>query len=159
MPAPTPRTTPALVMGIIDTQPGVDLTPFIYMANAITTNICAYPNSYFPLALAYTDGYVNSVMELIERWLSAHFYTIYDNQLATAKAGTVAVRYEYKIGLGLKNSMYGQQAMFLDTNGGLASLSNLNATQRAIRVGMAWLGTKHRWPGPVAGWPDITIES
>src|SRR5437868_5694446 len=112
MPAPVPRTSSALVRGIIETE-DVDLTPFIAIANQLTTDVCG--------ASGYSDGYEGSKMELIERWLSAHFYTIFDNQLARAKAGTVSVGYQYKVDYGLRNSMYGQQAIMLDTALNLAA--------------------------------------
>lgn len=151
MPAPTLRTTPALVEGIIQVQEDVDLLPFIYGANSLVTNVCS--NS------GYSDGYVNSTMELIERWLSAHLYTIFDNQLSMAKAGTVMVGYQYKISYGLKNSMYGQQAMLLDTAGNLAALDNTAQVKRKIVVGGSWLGC-NRWPyGDVDGFfADLTVE-
>lgn len=142
MPAPTPRTTDALVRGIIQVQDGVDLEPFIRMANQLTTDNCTYPKpgqdpELYP---AYTDGFEGSKMELIERWLSAHCYTIFDNQLSRAKAGTVGVGFQFKIDLGLKASMYGQQVLRLDNFGGLAALDNTVNTQRKIKVSITWLG-------------------
>lgn len=148
MSPPTPRTTAALVSAIVDVQPGKDLTPFIAIANELTTDACG--NS------GYTDGYVGSRMELIERWLSAHFYTVYDNQLTMAKAGTVSVGYQVKIDLGLKTSMYGQQAMILDTKLNLAGIENLAQTKRRIRIRLTWLGSR-RWPGDIGDWGIGTI--
>jgi hypothetical protein len=153
MPAPTPRTTPALVEGIIQTSPNVDLTPFIAIANNLTTNVCG--NS------GYSDGYVGSTMELIERWLSAHFYTIYDNQLSMAKAGTVAVGFQYKVDYGLKNSMYGQQVLILDTAANLAKLTNSADVKRNIKVSVAWLGTDRNrgyWGDLWGQLTDLTVE-
>lgn len=144
----TYRTTPALVSGIVQTQEGVDLTPFIATGNMLTTAICG---NYNP---PYTDGFVGSQMELIERWLSGHFYTIYDNQLAAAKAGSVNVVYQTKIDFGLMNSMQGQQAMMLDTGGGLASWNNLAKTKRTIKISAAWLGKPVIPPG-YPDWPYI----
>lgn len=154
MAQPPYRTTQALVQGIITTQKGVDLTPFIATANEITTDICGvYP-------VPYSDGYVGSRMELIERWLSAHFYSIFDMQLSHAKAGTVAVGYQYKIDLGLKCTMYGQQAIMLDTGGGLAAYDNTAMTKRKINVSIGWLGRKRHWywDGGQGEWSDMTTE-
>ncbi len=136
MPAPTPRTTQVLVQGIIDAQVGFDLTPFIAFANELVTDVCG--------ASGYSDGYIGSKMELIERWLAAHFYTDFDNQLTMAKAGTVTVGYQHKIDYGLKSSVYGQHAMIMDTDGNLAALNNTMQTKRKITVGVQWLG-HHRW--------------
>jgi hypothetical protein len=144
------RTTAALVEGIIATTPNVDLTPFIAAANSLTTNICG-PGGY-------DDTGIGSTMELIERWLSAHLYTIFDNQLAAAKAGTVAVRYQYDVKLMLFNSMYGQQAMMLDYKGLLAAVSNTNQVKRQINVALIWLGKRDRYPGDVSYGADITIS-
>jgi hypothetical protein len=150
---PTPRTTPTLVEGIIEVQTGIDLTPFIQMANDIVTRVCG--NS------GYTDGYVGSTMEMIERWLSAHFYTVFDNQLAAAKAGTASVAFQYKVDYGFKSSMYGQQAMRLDTAGGLAKLDNSTNIKRQIKIRIDFIGRDphRRFPGEVDGdqWADLTV--
>lgn len=142
MPAPTPRTTSDLVRGIIQVQDGVDLTPFIALANQLTTDNCTYPQpgQDATIYLPYTDGFIGSKMELIERWLAAHCYTIYDNQLSRAKAGTVSVGFQFKIDLGLKASMYGQQVLRLDNYGSLAALDNTVNTKRKIKVSISWLG-------------------
>lgn len=131
----TPRTTPALVEGIIETEVGVDLSPFIAAGNQLCTRACG--------ASGYTDGFVGSEMEIIERWLSAHFYTIFDNQLARARAGSVDVSYQFKVGFDLRNSMYGQAAMMLDTAGNLAAIENSNLTRKKVTLKLRWLG-KHR---------------
>ncbi len=151
---PTPRTTPELVQGIITTQVGVDLAPFIAAANSLTTDLCTYKRN------PYTDGYIGSKMELIERWLAAHFYAIFDAQLTQAKAGTVNVGYQYKIDYGLKGTMWGQQAIILDTKENLAKYDNSAQTKRRIKVSVGWLGHKHSWlyDGYVGEWSDMTTE-
>lgn len=157
---PSLRTTPGLVAGIVQVQAGFDVTPFIYAANNLTTNACTYPllgtnpNDFPP----YTDGFVDSQMELIERWLSAHFYSIYSNQLTNAKAGTVQVGFQYKIDLGLKVTMYGQMAMMLDVYGNLAAISNTQNIKRKIKVSILAMGRENRWPGCVADWADLTVD-
>lgn len=146
MPAPTPRTTSDLVQGIIETETGKDLSPFIASANLLTTDVCG--------ASGYSDGFVGSKMELIERWLAAHFYTVYDNQLTATKAGTVAASFQTKTDLFLKNSMYGQQAMMLDTAGNLAAFENNAMKVRKYHVGIIWLG--HHIPNPWARYWPVT---
>lgn len=154
MPPPTPRTTSTLVEGLVQVQAGIDLAPFIATANEIISEICG--NS------SYTDGYIGSRMELLERWYAAHLYTINDNQLAAAKAGTVSVAYQYKVDYGLKNSMYGQQVMILDTKGNLAKLQNTVQVQRKIKCDITWLGTKRRFKGGLNSGDcadaDLTVE-
>lgn len=140
------RTTPALVAGIIQIEAGVDVQPFIDAANQLATDVCG------------SSGYSDQKMELIERWLSAHLYTIFDNQIRLAKAGTVSVAYQYKIDYGLANSMYGQQVMLLDTLGNFAKLSNANKTQRKVKVSINYVGTNAPRNGSVSGgWPQLTI--
>lgn len=136
-----------MVQGIVETEAGIDLTPFIAIANQITTDICG--------ASGYTDGFVNSKMELIERWLAAHFYQCFDNALASARAGSVGASFQYKVGYGLKLTFYGQQAMLLDTDLNLAKQDNIAQTIRKIKIGGDWLGRRH-WPGDIfGGWFDL----
>lgn len=149
------RTTETLVSGIVETEAGFDLIPFIVIANQIATDLCGGVN-YSP---PYDDGFVNSKMELIERWLSAHFYQMFDNALASAKAGSVAASFVYKVGFGLKLTAYGQQAMLLDTGLNLAKQDNVAQTVRKIKIGGDWLGRKDWcWPGNYGYWFDGWAE-
>lgn len=109
-----PRTTSVLVGGIIELDEDIPVDPFIEVANAIVTDIC-------------TDvefGYDDARLELIERWLSAHFYSVRDPRTAVEQASTLRQHYENKVDLGLNLTRYGQQAMIVDTAGGLAALQN-----------------------------------
>jgi hypothetical protein len=150
---PSVRTTSALVMGIIQTETGIDLTPFIATANMLVTGLCS--NS------GYSDGFVGSQLELIERWVSGHVYTIFDNQLVSARAGTAAVTFQQKIDFDLRTSMYGQMAIMLDFQGNLARWCNSAKTKRQIRVGVFAAGRNRNWPGDVdfgSLWADLTVE-
>ncbi len=95
----------------IEVEASIDLTPFIESANMIVTEPCA----------ASTIGYSTERLEMIERYLSAHFYTLRDPRAESEKAGSVASKYQSKVDLGYNASHYGQMALRLDTNGGLAS--------------------------------------
>lgn len=127
-------TTDALVRGIIDAQSDVSTDPFIAAANQLASDVFG----------AYVPPYTDAKSQLIQTWLAAHFYTIFDNQLARAKAGTVSVGYQYKVEMGLDSSIYGQNAMLLDTNQGLAKLQNSLTTVRNVTVSIKWLGTRRR---------------
>jgi hypothetical protein len=167
---PNTRTTPELVAGIIEVDPGDDVSPFIYSANSVVTAVCGVADP------PYSDGFFNSQMELIERWLSAHFYGIMNQQLLASKADVAAYHFQAKIDYGLKATMYGQQVMLLDNQSLLAALENTSEIKRKIHLDITHLGPASRWrsankigmanwfqwfnlnwPG-FGGFPDITIE-
>lgn len=164
MPAPTPRTTSALVEAIVDINPGLDLTPYIVAANQITTGVCTYQTPKHPCPgrpIPYTDGFIGSQMEIIERWLAAHFYGVYDALLSASRALDASVQFQFKIAYDLRNTRYGQQAIMLDFQGNLAKWNNSAGVLKRIKISMGWLGTDRRcWPGDVdfgGQWADLTI--
>lgn len=133
------RTTLAQVETIIELDAELipdeaALTPFIDVANELVTEACVTNGP----ETAYTDAR----LELIERWLTAHIYTIRDPRVANERAGAVGVSYQSSVGLGFDTSHYGQMAMRLDTNGGLAKL-NTDTKKGRPRVGVQWLGTEY----------------
>lgn len=126
------RTTDVAVEGIIETEVDIPLTPFIEVANALVTEKC--------LESSYSD----ERLELIERWLSAHFYAVRD--LRRRSEGVDGVNESFAVGqLGkiLESTMYGQMAMLLDTAGNLAALSKATEEGKPT-VGIFWLGTPLR---------------
>lgn len=124
------RTTAIQVGSIIEVDASIDLTPFISLANELVTERCA------------DAGYSDDRLELIERWLSAHFYTNRDPRATQEKAGPVQETFQSKVDLGLFTSHYGQTAMMLDTAGGLAALNEeIVNPRRARAIGVTWLGT------------------
>lgn len=133
------RTTDSAVQGIIDvdTDTYPALTQFIDTANELVTEVCA--------SVLDDDGnvyYSDTRLELIERWLAAHFYAVADPRAAMEKAGPVSQSLQHKVDLNLAVTTYGQQAMLLDTKGGLAAL-NGQATDGIQRsAGVVWLGTE-----------------
>lgn len=83
----------------------------------------------------------------VQRWLSAHFAAQYDRALAEERIGGAADTYEGKTGMGLSNTHYGQQAMFLDTTGKLAKAEN-NPTrkqQSVSHIDITDISTSHRY--------------
>ncbi len=131
------RTTIAQVQKIVATDvtivgsDGSGLSAFIDTANNLVTQICT------------GSGYTAETLELIERWLSAHFYSISDTRRASEQAGSVQESVQYKLGLNLQVTIYGQQAMLIDTAG------NLGALQKRLALGLAkpgiiWLGEGRR---------------
>ena len=125
------RTTSAAVIEIIETDVDISLTPFIEAANALVTELCGD-------VAAYDD----TRLELIERWLSAHFYTVRDPRTTTESVRNVAETFQHREDLGFDTSHYGQMAMRLDTNGGLAAL-NLRIKKGGGKVSVDYLGTEN----------------
>jgi len=122
------RVTPAEVEAIIQYDDTIELDPFIEVANQLVTELC-------------TDSdYDDERLTEIERWLSAHFYHIDDQQVANEKAGDVAVSYQYKVELALNVTKYGQQAMVLDTAGNLAQLNKRIIDGESKTVSIVWMG-------------------
>ena len=115
---------------------GVDLMPFITSANELVTEVCAAPG-------VYSSGR----LELIERWLAAHFYHILDPQASQETVGAIQATLDTKTDLGLNVTKYGQQAMRLDTGGYLAAMDNAMKTVTKTlpgggkKVGVTWLGS------------------
>lgn len=122
------RTTELAVSKIISIE-GTDvnvLTPFIETATNLVDRVCV------PL------GYDAVTLELIERWLAAHFYAIRAPRAAREKIGQAEKESQHKVDLHLDVTTYGQQVMLLDTEGGLAKLSKgIGGTKASVR----WLGT------------------
>lgn len=124
-----PRTTSSLVGGIIEVDANIDLDPFIVTANALLNKI------------ADDTGHDATHLELIERYLAAHFYTLRDPRYTQERAGPVGASYQSKVDLNLATSHYGQTAMVLDTSGELAALNQL-ALKGGQTVSLTWLGTE-----------------
>lgn len=123
------RTTDALVKGIIEVDDDISLTPFIDIANELVTECC--------IAGEHSD----SRLKLIETWLAAHCYTVRDMRAESEKAGPVSEKKQSKVDLGFDTSHYGQMAMRLDTEGGLAALNKKSKEGGGVTVGVTWLGT------------------
>ena len=119
------RTTQPAVAAIIELDATINVAPFIEAAAALVEEI------------AVDSGHDETRLELIERWLSAHFYTNRDPRPTSEKAGPVAVSYQSAVDLNLNTSHYGQTAMILDTSGLLRAMSG----NKKRVVSVTWLGT------------------
>jgi len=122
------RTTAAEVAGVVEVDSSISLTPFITIANELVTELC-------------TDSdYSTARLVLIETWLAAHFYQMRDQAVASEKAGSVSVNYQYRIGLQLAQTKHGQTVMMLDTAGNLAALSKRIEDGEQAGVTFSWMG-------------------
>lgn len=125
------RTTDPAIRKICEVDPLVtDLSPYIDAANELVTEICAVNTSY-----------TADRLEKIERWLSAHFYCIFDPRTKSEGVSGISASYEGNTGMMLEATRYGQQAMLLDTYGGLSVMSKLmEEGKRRRKLGVLWLG-------------------
>ena len=129
-----PRTTSDLVKGLLlddfgNKLDGVspDLTPYIATASTIVDRVmtCAINKG---LALS------NGELELIERWLSAHFYQQADPGYQSRNTLSASGQFTGKTEMGFESTRYGQQALLLDYSNCLRNI------QKQQRAGMVWLG-------------------
>lgn len=120
------RTTATAVGLIIEVDANISLDSFIETASSLVDDVAAASSP--PTATR---------LELIERWLSAHFYAMRDPRPTGEKAGPVSANYQSKVDLGLKTSHYGQMAISLDPTGVL-----LNAFKGKRKGSIVWAGTE-----------------
>lgn len=131
------RTASDAVKLIIETDASIstDLVPFIETASYLIDKLLV--TAVDEEGNLYHDS---TSLELVERWLAAHFYAIRDLRRASEKAGSVGESVMYKVDLNLALTVYGQQAMLLDISGELAAHNN-NVTEGSTKTAsMVWLG-------------------
>lgn len=117
----------AVLIGQYDSVENYDLTPFIEVASAVVDDVyeCAFDKG---VTLSATR------LELIERWLAAHFYKLSDKGFASSSQQGASASYDGQTGMGFDATLYGQTASRLDSSG---CLENLDKTQEAS---LDWLG-------------------
>ena len=113
-----------------------DLTPFIRTASAMMDQVVAGANRKGGVyAAAYAESGIDSLQEIVERWLAGHYYAhadqLYQSRNTQGASGSFQVG---QLTSGLGSTQYGMAAMDLDFSG---VLKNINKQQR---VGFAWLG-------------------
>ena len=125
----TVRTSSASVQGILNEyDSNISLTPFIDTATVVVDRVEALD----------TAGVLSSAtLELIERWLAAHFYACTDQLPAAEGAGKSQTTWQGKTAMGLDFTQYGQMAKRLDFTGMLSSLDRGKS-----RPAISWLGQK-----------------
>jgi len=132
MPVYTFDTNDDAVRGIIDDIPDdFDLSGLIETAHFVVTNVCQ--TTY----IAYNPDttFINSTLEMIERWLTAHLYSCDHSRLLIEQIGKARDMIEGKVNLGLQLTHHGQQLMGIDF---LGTLSSFGQTRRKVKV--TWLG-------------------
>lgn len=86
-----------------------DLEIFIRTANVLVDN------------LLLGKGLSDETLAIIEAWLAAHFAKIREMHRSSEKIGDAQDQYQFKVGLNLQVTMYGQQALTMDPSGCLNS--------------------------------------
>lgn len=142
------RTTAANVRTIIDADASVSLDPFIEIAAELVTENCTaagWAAATGEEVASFGVEYGATRLELIERYLAAHFYAIYDRPTQSEGAAGITATYIGKTGENLSATLHGQQAMLLDTAGRLAALNKgvadgASTARRQAAVGITYLG-------------------
>jgi hypothetical protein len=118
-----------LLLQDYDAAGAPSLKPFIDTANVIVNRVatCAADKS---LSLTAAE------LELVERWLAAHFYAVSDKPYASKSTAGASASFHGQTKMYLEATLYGQTASRIDRSGCLAALA---AEKRAVAGGF-WLG-------------------
>ena len=127
------RTTSGNVQGILSSHYDgtAVLTPFIDTANSLVSRVATADTL---VTLSAVD------LELIERWLAAHFYAHADQLMTSKSTGGASGSFQGQTGMVLESTQYGQTAMLLDSTGYLSRLSNETKTGTKQKAQLFWLG-------------------
>ena len=100
-------------------------------------DITAFKKSAAPFILTAAtirENHLDDLSELsdderfeIERWLSAHFYTVAFTRVDEEEIDDGKVKARSKVGMNLNLTHYGQTAMILDTSGTLKEMNDPKA--------------------------------
>ena len=126
-----PRTTVDLVKSIIfeDDFDIINYDTFIATANMIVNNV-----------VAVNTKYTTTDLQLIETWLAAHLCCINSPRKTQSTISSVQASYEYRVGLGLNLTRYGQQAIMLASYGELANLNALSEQKKVRKPAVVFVG-------------------
>ena len=105
-----------------------DFEPFIETANILVSEVCL------------SSGYSSAVLEIIERWLAAHFAVINLGQIRKETIGRSTEELATKIELNLAQTKYGQQALVLDYKGNLAKINSNTTGKVSGKSKLFWGG-------------------
>ena len=126
------RTTSEKVREIIATDSSISLTPFIETASVLVEWLDGKDTS---------GDLSDDALEVIERYLAAHFYAHRDQLYESKKVGKSSGKFQGQTGMVLSSTQYGQTAMMLDVTGNLARRSK-QVEEGSPSVGISWLGSE-----------------
>jgi len=136
-------------------DPGPYATP--EMVRQVNPSISSEEDLTMPILSAHTlvwngivangcgAGYSEEQLALIEAWLAAHFHQVQTGVVTSESAGGASQSVSIVQEAYLMNTLFGQQAMMVDTNGCLAtlmaSIDEAKQGKTRKRVTLNWLGT------------------
>ena len=123
------RTVPSAVQAILGPNyaTGVSLVPFIDAATDLVDSVAES-------AAGDGESLTTTRLELVERWLSAHFYHCSDPVYQSRSTEGASGQFQGQSAMGFDGSRYGQMAIRLDTSG------YLRALDKGSRPSFVWLG-------------------
>jgi hypothetical protein len=120
---PDIRVTPEEVEAILETKlTDACLDPFIAAAHQLVEDRLSGKTYTGPTGAEVTIS--EASMTEIERWLAAHFASMWDKRTATDTVGPGTFEYEGETAMRLDFTRYGQQAIILDPTDCLAELGD-----------------------------------
>jgi len=134
---PGPYTTPEQVRQVNPAiQEDENLSMSIFSAHALVWNAI--------VAKGCGANYSAGQLALIEAWLAAHFHQVQTGIITSESAGGASQSFSIVQEAYLMNTLFGQQAMLLDTNGCLATLmaeiDEAKQGKKRKKVSLTWLG-------------------
>jgi hypothetical protein len=91
------------------------VTPFIETASMVMDGVAA-------CAIDNGETLTDFELEIIERWLSAHYYLIMDQIFSAKRSEGAIAQFQGKTNMYLESTIYGQTAMRLDRSGCLNAI-------------------------------------
>lgn len=90
--------------------------------------------------IAGDSATTNEKLELIERYLAAHFATVFVREATQEKAGSVGATYggSRQRGTRLESTRFGQMAISLDDTGALALLNEAKTKKKTASFKSLW---------------------
>lgn len=122
----------AVLLDNYDAEKAYSLDPFIASANALTNRVQAKDKG---VVLGSVD------LELIERWLAAHFYQHGDQGFQYRQEGKGSAKFHGVTGKGLESTQYGQAAIGFDYTGELAAINAEMVSGKSRKAKVLWAGT------------------
>lgn len=117
-----PRTNADAVIATLgnnyDTLLVSNLTQYIADAGGVVDDLVIYNAANSGLSLTST------LLEFLERYLAAHFYSLADQIFKYKQTGNAAATFQGETGMGYKSSLYGEMAIARDPTGYLALQSS-----------------------------------